>query len=70
MRVATCQEGCASCAFFAFDREETAGRVYSVRAHRLNRMLELAHLYGDRGLWAVPRVGARPGGRDLVDTAK
>lgn len=37
-----CQDGCIACAFFAFDREETASRVYSVRRHRKARMLELA----------------------------
>lgn len=39
----TCQEGCTTpCAFRAFDREETAGRVYSIRRHRRALMLELA----------------------------
>jgi hypothetical protein len=38
----TCADGCVACAFFAFDREETAGRVYSVRRHRRAVMLELA----------------------------
>jgi hypothetical protein len=39
---AGCQDGCIACAFFAFDREETASRVYSVRRHRRAVMLELA----------------------------
>jgi hypothetical protein len=39
---AGCQDGCIACAFFAFDREETASRVYPVRRHRRAVMLELA----------------------------
>jgi hypothetical protein len=38
----TCAEGCCGGVWFAFDREETAGRVYSVRRHRRAVMLELA----------------------------
>lgn len=39
----TCLEpSCITCAFWAFDREETAGRVYSLRRHKRSLMLELA----------------------------
>ena len=37
-----CDDLCIACGFFAFDREETAGRVYSVRKHKRARMLEIA----------------------------
>lgn len=37
-----CAEGCCGGVWVAFDREETASRVYSVRRHRRAMMLELA----------------------------
>jgi hypothetical protein len=41
-RRALCAEGCCGPIWQAFDREETASRVYSVRRHRTAIMLELA----------------------------